>query len=491
MMRICTFMLLILCAATSLRAQETSRVIPFNDIVTKLPPLTRQDVTIELWDDDLGGHLIYSETHPQIKVDLLRNIDFVFGSGKPNGLDPLDFPSGSSRYIDVVDRRGNSVLQARLPLVAAAFALSPGAQGPPGPQGDPGPPGPPGPGGVTRVNTGTGLVGGPITTTGTLSLDTSLTNSLYARLNASNLFIGDQAINGNFAARSMSSSNGLALTSNLNVLPYSGNGSPAFMIEADSVGGASNGFSKLSLLYAAGGGSAVAISTNTPVGQALEVDCAVAAGTDCEGVVANGSHIGGLFTANDFGIIGSATTAGRFNGNVDITGTLTKGAGAFKIDHPLDPANKFLTHSFVESPDMMNVYDGTVLLDSDGEAWINLPNWFEALNRDFCYQLTAVGTPSPNLYVAEEVSGNRFKIAGGQPGGKVSWQVTGVRHDAYAEAHRLPVEEDKPLEERGFYLHPEALGQPAKKSIFLRKFPRKSQAGLPPSSGPTSPQNPQ
>lgn len=157
--------------------------------------------------------------------------------------------------------------------------------------------------------------------------------------------------------------------------------------------------------------------------------------------------------------------AGYFTGPVDVVGTLTKSGGAFKIDHPLDPANKYLFHSFVESPEMKNVYDGVVVVDAKGEAWIDLPQWFEALNSDFRYQLTAVGAPAPGLYIAEEISGNRFKIAGGKPGGKVSWQVTGIRQDAWARAHRIPVEEEKPQAERGFYLHPELYGQPKEKSI--------------------------
>src|SRR5262249_16447633 len=130
-------------------------------------------------------------------------------------------------------------------------------------------------------------------------------------------------------------------------------------------------------------------------------------------------------------------------------------AGSFKIDHPLDPANKYLYHSFVESPDMMNIYNGMVTLDDQGEAAVFLPDWFEALNRDFRYQLTAVGVPGPSLYIAQEISDHRFRIAGGHPGGKVSWQVTGIRKDPFAEKHRIPVEEDKPTHERGTYLHPE------------------------------------
>lgn len=143
------------------------------------------------------------------------------------------------------------------------------------------------------------------------------------------------------------------------------------------------------------------------------------------------------------------------NGEVSISGSLSKPAGSFKIDDPLDPANLYLYHSFVESPDMMNVYNGVATLDAHGSVWITLPDYFEALNRDFRYQLTAIGAPGPNLYVASKVSANRFRIAGGKARAEVSWQVTGIRQDAYANAHRIPNEVEKPPEERGKYLHPE------------------------------------
>ncbi len=161
-----------------------------------------------------------------------------------------------------------------------------------------------------------------------------------------------------------------------------------------------------------------------------------------------------------YGIWGKSTTgyAGYFTGKVQITGNISKGGGSFKIDHPLDPANKYLYHSFVESPDMMNIYNGNIALDANGEAVVTMPEWFDALNKDFRYQLTAIGAPGPNLYVAEEISDNRFSIAGGTSGMKVSWQVTGIRQDAYAKANRIPVEEDKPDQERGKYLHPKELG---------------------------------
>jgi len=186
-------------------------------------------------------------------------------------------------------------------------------------------------------------------------------------------------------------------------------------------------------------------------------------------------------TGQNIGVWGEASAgasnyAGFFSGDVDIAGTLSKDAGSFKIDHPLDPANKYLYHSFVESPDMKNVYDGVVVLDAVGEAWVELPDWFEALNRDFRYQLTALDAPGPNLHVADRISGNRFRIAGGASGASVSWQVTGIRHDPYAEAHRIPVEEVKTGREQGRYRHPELYGAPANAGVLYEVEERGRQA---------------
>jgi len=201
--------------------------------------------------------------------------------------------------------------------------------------------------------------------------------------------------------------------------------------------------------------------------------------------------------------VSSSGYAAILNGKVKITGNLEKAGGSFKIDHPLDPANKYLCHSFVESPDMKNVYDGVVVLDDKGEAEIELPDWFGILNKDFRYQLTAIGAPGPNLYIAEEIldtinttkhdgshdndgyddsgyndnnNGSRFKIAGGTSAMKVSWQVTGIRKDPWANTHRVQVVENKPAKERGYYIHPDLYGQPTENQINRLLFPQQKKS---------------
>ena len=140
---------------------------------------------------------------------------------------------------------------------------------------------------------------------------------------------------------------------------------------------------------------------------------------------------------------------------LDITGTISKGSGSFVIDHPLDPANKLLYHSFVESPDVKNIYDGVVKLDEKGEAAVELPGYFESLNSDFRYQYTAISVAAPNLHIKEEITNNTFIIAGGPPNARVSWQVTGIRQDPYILANPIVTEVEKGPEElvdRGEYV---------------------------------------
>ncbi len=157
------------------------------------------------------------------------------------------------------------------------------------------------------------------------------------------------------------------------------------------------------------------------------------------------------------------------NGNAYVNGNVGAATKTFKIDHPLDPENKTLTHTCIESPDMKNIYDGVVETDAAGYATVTLPDYFQALNKDFRYQLTVIDEDDRAEFVwakvVRKISGNRFTIRTSVPNVEVSWQVTGIRQDAYANAHRTPVEEAKPQSQQGYYLHPDAFGKPAGKGI--------------------------
>ena len=189
----------------------------------------------------------------------------------------------------------------------------------------------------------------------------------------------------------------------------------------------------------------------------------VAQGGQGNGVGRRGGD--GIFVNSGRGINGAADGyAGYFQGDVYVNGTLSKGGGSFKIDHPLDPENRYLYHSFVESPDMKNIYDGNITTDANGEAIVTLPAYFDALNRDFRYQLTVIGTFAQAI-VSDEIQGNLFVIRTSSPNVKVSWQVTGIRRDAWANVNRIKVEEEKSENERGYYLHPKAFNQPEERSV--------------------------
>ncbi len=157
-------------------------------------------------------------------------------------------------------------------------------------------------------------------------------------------------------------------------------------------------------------------------------------------------------------------------GDVSVSGTLTASTKDFKIDDPADPANRYLVHASVESSEMMNIYSGNVMTDELGLATIELPSWFETLNTDFRYQLTVIGQFAQAI-VKDKIADHKFRIMTNQTHVEVSWQVTAVRHDAYAKSHPLVVEQDKPVYERGFYQNPELYGQPREKQTEWGRHP--------------------
>jgi hypothetical protein len=191
-------------------------------------------------------------------------------------------------------------------------------------------------------------------------------------------------------------------------------------------------------------------------------------GISGSGAALNGTSSSGIGvyggSSSWIGVYGHSASyyAGFFDGPLYAT-SANAAIKAFRIDHPLDPAGKVLMHSCVESNERKLVYDGVVTTDEQGHATVELPGYFDALNRDLRYQLTPLA--DARAWVQSEVAGNRFSIATNEPGTKVCWQVTGVRQDAYAAAHPLVVESPKTGREQGRYLNPLEHGQPERLGV--------------------------
>ncbi|UCC29650.1 MAG: hypothetical protein JSU86_15775 [Phycisphaerales bacterium] len=243
---------------------------------------------------------------------------------------------------------------------------------------------------------------------------------------------------------------------------------------ADTLEGGNHGGSFLSHSAGGYGVHAETASTNVIVpegpagllaegGTAIRGLSSVSGGNGVVGV-ANGFNSWGVYGESDIGY------AGRFEGEVLVNGdfNVTGGDKHFLIDHPLDPANKYLAHSCVESDERLNTYTGNATLDAAGEAWVQLPAWFEEINTNFRYQLTCIGGFA-RVYIAQEVKDGQFKIAGGRANMKISWTVTAVRNDPYARNAAFVVERDKPEHERGYYLQPELYGHGKEKGMIAAK----------------------
>lgn len=168
-----------------------------------------------------------------------------------------------------------------------------------------------------------------------------------------------------------------------------------------------------------------------------------------------------------FGVYGLAPVTGfgvYAEGRLAATGTKS-----FRIDHPLDPANKYLLHYCAESPEPLNTYSGNEITDERGYAVVTLPAYFEAINIDVRYQLTVIDDTDSDDFVlakiAREVRDNTFVIRTNQPHVKVSWRIEARRNDAWVRAYGAPVEVDKPEGEQGLYQNPELYGLPAELAI--------------------------
>lgn len=126
------------------------------------------------------------------------------------------------------------------------------------------------------------------------------------------------------------------------------------------------------------------------------------------------------------------------NGNAWVRGTLTKGGGSFRIDHPL-PEKKdthYLYHSFIEGPKADLIYRGKINL-INGIATVNIDEvstmtegTFELLTRDVqCFVNNINGWD----LVRGNVVGNILTIESQNPNStdQISWMVVAERNDEW------------------------------------------------------------
>ena len=165
-----------------------------------------------------------------------------------------------------------------------------------------------------------------------------------------------------------------------------------------------------------------------------------------------------------YGNATGATTnwAGYFAGNINVTGSISKGSGSFLIDHPLDPLNKTLRHNFVESPWNMCVYPGKVKLDATGKAEVKMPEYYKALVKEdeAIAQITPVGRPF--LTGCEWSEDFSTLIIYGEPDREVYYTVMADRDDPVMHQLYKPVEEEKGNDNftKGKLLYSKAYGYP-------------------------------
>jgi cytoskeletal protein CcmA (bactofilin family) len=187
-------------------------------------------------------------------------------------------------------------------------------------------------------------------------------------------------------------------------------------------GSASDGF----LFSLVGGGyQGLQTFTNTAVGNGQVV---------FEPITVPGSGVAQQYTSFKTRTVGGGSTVH----NVIIDGSLSKGSGSFKIDHPL-PSKKdthHLIHSFIEGPQADNIYRGKVDLVA-GSATANIDTvagmtegTFVALNREVqCFTTNESNWDA----VKGSVSGNILTIESenSESTATISWLVIGERKDQH------------------------------------------------------------
>ena len=299
---------------------------------------------------------------------------------------------------------------------------------------------------------GNGIIGGSLTVSGTINGTvsnatnaTNATNAAQLGGIAANQYLTTTSANSNLIQNTTTQQ----ANSNFNI---SGSGIVGGNLTANTV----NANSSNNLLLNA--------DSSSPVGTWLTLNNSTSGGRNW-GIISTGANNGEgagklLFydRTNTTGRLLLSDAGANITGNLTVSGSISGASKNFKIDHPLDPLNKTLTYTSVESPDMMNIYNGNITTDGRGEAIVTMPAYFEALNKDFRYQLTVIGTFAQAI-VFEKIKGNQFKIKTDKPNVEVSWQVTGIRHDKFAEDKQTQVEQEKTAADKGKCLYAPACGK--------------------------------
>jgi hypothetical protein len=130
-------------------------------------------------------------------------------------------------------------------------------------------------------------------------------------------------------------------------------------------------------------------------------------------------------------------------GSLAVVGNVSKGGGTFLIDHPLDPDNKNLIHSFIEGPNCDLLYRGRVKL-SKGRAQVDVDvaakmtrGTFAALTQNVDFFITnATGNAKVRVEDIAAVKTGRFSIVADDPNSNdtVMWLVIAERADPYIKA---------------------------------------------------------
>lgn len=235
-------------------------------------------------------------------------------------------------------------------------------------------------------------------------------------------------------------------------------------------------------LRTVGGHGVLGVGFNGVVGKTGQSTGFAVYGENFDNVSPQGNGVG-VAGKGFYGVLGEDRYLGAQNGayGVYANGSLgATGTKTFRIDHPQDPENKYLRHFSIESNEVLNIYRGTATFDANGNAKIDLPTYFNSINRNVSYQLTPIGAYMP-LYIKEKVTeNNQFMVSGGVSGKEVSWTVYAERNDLYMQKnpHQRTVELNKRDHEKGHYLIPSLYGAGQDKAIFKNQTKQTKQTRM-------------